>query len=64
MRGPCPFFAERNPERDIVKQAQSLLEEQYVQRDYKCSLFRADAKQEYLPKEECESSLMRSVPEM
>ena len=24
------FFAERNPERDIVKQAQSLLEEQYV----------------------------------
>ena len=40
------------------------MEEQYVQRDYKCSLFRADAKQEYLPKEECESSLMRSVPEM
>ena len=28
MRGPC-LFAGRNPERDILKQAQSLLEEQY-----------------------------------
>ena len=60
MRGPC-LFTGRNPERDILKQAQSLLEEQYVQIYIyiyiKYSLFRAEAKQKYPPKEEYVSPL-------
>ena len=45
------FFGERIPQ-DIVKQAE-FLEAQYVQRERRSSLFRAEAKQKYTPREEC-----------
>ena len=47
------FFGERIPQKDTIKQAQSLLEAQCMQREQQSSLFRAEAKQKHAPREEC-----------
>ena len=46
------FFGERIPQKDTIKQAQSLLEAQCMQREQQSSLFRAEAKQKHAPREE------------
>ena len=46
-------FGERIPQKDTIKQAQSLLEARCMQRGQQSSLFRAEAKQKHTPREEC-----------